>query len=56
MNVRALRGIVTRAGRFFHNFYFKTYRQSFRWEALGIIAGLIAKDAVHHVFHGHGHA
>jgi len=50
MNVRALGGIVVGAGRFLRNFHVKTYRKSLGREALGVVAGLVAKDAVHHIF------
>jgi len=50
MHVRTLRGIVVRAGRLFHDFDVKTYRQSLRGEALGVVAGLVAEHSMHHVF------
>jgi len=53
MHVRALRGVGVVLGRFFHDLHFKTHRQVLRRIAGGIITGLIAQDAVHHVFPGH---
>src|ERR1700744_3083346 len=54
-NVRALGGIVARAGRFFHDFDFEAYGNSLWREALRVVAGLVAQDAVHYVltwYHG----
>ena len=47
--VGALGGIVVRAGRFFYDFHVKTYRESLRGKALGVVAGLVAEDAMHDV-------
>jgi hypothetical protein len=53
MHVRALCGILRVAWRFLHDFHIETYGQSLGREALGIIAGLVAQDAVHHIFSRH---
>src|ERR1700730_6387804 len=53
MHVRALRGIVARAGWFLHDSYIETYRQRLRRETLRVVAGLVAQDAVHHVLSRH---
>src|SRR5215469_10637614 len=50
MQRRALRGIVAAARLLFHNPDLEAYRQRFRREALGIVAGLIPQAAAHHVF------
>lgn len=47
-----LAGIVVGAGWFLYDFHFKTYGLSFGREALGVVAGLKAENAVHHVFAG----
>ncbi len=48
----ALGGIVVGACGFLYDFHFKAYGLSFGREALGIVAGLKAENAVHHVFAG----
>ena len=52
MHVWTLRGILVRSGRLFCDLYIKADGQRFWREALGIVAGLIAQHAVHHIFSG----
>src|SRR5260221_4546644 len=50
MHVRTLRGVRVVGGRLFYDFHTKTYRQSFGRKTLRVVTGLVAQQAVHHVF------
>src|SRR6266851_6091738 len=53
MHVRTLRGIATAGGRLFHHFNVKAHGHSLWRIAGGIVAGLVAKDSMHHILSRH---
>ena len=53
MHVRALRGVGVVFRRFFGHLHLKTYGQTFRRIASGIVAGLVTENSAHLILPRH---